>query len=78
MSNKVVPQNSPRQTWALVVEHVGPASVARQAVDWWEASAEEAVAQGAHAEEALRMLERACGLADTLADYYRHNQQARQ
>ncbi len=47
-----------------------------QAIDWWEASAGEAVGQGAHAEEALRMLERACGLADVLADYYRNNQQA--
>ena len=50
---------------------------ALQAIDWWEASAGEAVGQGAHAEEALRMLERACGLADVLADYYRNNQQVR-
>ena len=49
---------------------------AKQAIDWWETSASEAVAGGAHAEEALRMLERACGLADALADYYRNNQQA--
>ena len=41
-----------------------------QAIDWWEASAHEAMDEGRQPREALHMFARAAALSDVLLDYY--------